>query len=87
MSGWRPYTWLREHATHGSFIVTQLDDGSARANRVHSEPPLVEPVGAGTNLYANHAQAMMACEQRIGELDKALLEQSLRDTRWQEMLA
>jgi hypothetical protein len=79
---WRIYTWIRQHATHGTFFVNVLVDDTAGAARVTSSDltgHAVEPLSAEP--FANVALAMMACEKRIAELDQAIVDQTCADLR------
>jgi hypothetical protein len=82
-NSWQILTWRRTHATHGMFFVGVDDDGTAQAQRVHGGPEpryQVEDL-LPTGRYDNAALAMIACEQRIAELDQAIVDDTCADLR------
>jgi hypothetical protein len=81
-NAWQLRTWSRTHATHGAFFVNVLSDGCANASRVYgpAHKHEVEDLSPGEP-FANVALAMMACEQRIAELDQAIVDQTCADLR------
>jgi hypothetical protein len=81
---WMQKTWSRVHATHGTFFVDVDADGTAGAVSVHGSPVPryeIEHLAAADARFANVALAMMACEQRILELDRAIVDDTCADLR------
>jgi hypothetical protein len=82
-NSWQIRTWEREHATHGVFFVSLAAGGGYRAQRVYGSPSPrheVEDLSPGES-FANVGLAMMACEQRVAELDQAIVDQTCADLR------
>jgi hypothetical protein len=81
-NNWHVRTLEREHATHGVFFVSRAVDGY-RAQRVYGSPTPRHEVEdlSPSEPFANVALAMLACEQRIAELDQAIVDQTCADLR------
>jgi hypothetical protein len=80
---WQIRTWVRRHATHGTFFVGCHVDGRANATRIHGDEDgarKVEDLEAGA-IFDNPAQAMMAVERRILELDRSIFDSTVSDLR------
>lgn len=73
MSGWRINQWIYSHPRHGMFFVSENVAGDVCAQRVHgeSQPFQIEWIGGDTAHWENVAAAMIACQERIHELDRA----------------
>jgi hypothetical protein len=80
-NAWTVRTWSRTHATHGAFFVGTLNAGEATAQRVYGPAPHKVEDLAPLAPFANVALAMIACEQRIAELDQAIVDETCADLR------
>lgn len=81
MQQWRMHEWIYTHETHGTFFVSVYEDGSARAVRVWEGGELaagqinvvagrhLERIGGVDGMHKNVGSALIACEQRLGELE------------------
>jgi hypothetical protein len=73
MPGWRINQWIYAHPRHGMFFVSENAVGDVHAQRVHGEssPFQIEWIGGDAARFENVPAAMIACQERIHELDRA----------------
>lgn len=79
-NAWAIRTWTRTHRTHGVFVVTVQQDGTASATRVHGPANTLDNLSPAEP-FENVGMALVACELRIVELDRLIVAETVADLR------